>query len=120
MAVAPVRRREFLKLMGGVSLLRPRPAVWREARDVVRRGRLGDVVFCRVLQDTVADAVDALRFLFDGALPLSGGEPTLRYSAFVAAYEEAGSRGEYQIVLCGTEATLVVDRRGCRVYQPEA
>ena len=89
------------------------PATWRAARELVRGGNLGRVVFCRVSRSTVVEAVDSLRFLFDGATPLARSGPTLRYRDFIAAYE---SRGEHELVLCGTEATLVVDSDGYRRF----
>ena len=114
--MASVGRREFLKLAGAVWLLPGTPAAWWEARELVRRGRLGGVVFCRVSHGSVADAVDVLRFLFDGAMPLSGGGPTLRYRDFVASCEETRRGCEPRTVLCGSEATLVVKGRGYCVY----
>jgi hypothetical protein len=117
MALACLGRREFLQLAGGVWLLPVAPAAWWEARELVKRGLLGEVVFCRVSCGRMADAVDSLRFLFDGALPLEGSGPTLRYRDFVAGYEEMGSAGEPQTVVCGRKATLVVEGRGYRVYE---
>jgi hypothetical protein len=87
-------RRTFLKLAGGVCLAPGASAAWWEARDLVRGGSLGRVVFGRVSGNTVG----WLRFLCDGAMPVY----------------ERGGRDE--LVLCGTEATLVVDRHGCRRY----
>jgi hypothetical protein len=112
-------RREFLKLAGGAFLVGGACAPdlhWRAARDLVRHGNLGRVVFCRVSHRTVREAVESLRFLFDGATPISGSEPTLRYRDFVAAYEKANLSDHHQLVVCGTEATLVVDRRGYRRF----
>jgi len=91
----------------------------RRARDLVRRGGLGEVVFCRMLQDSVAEAAASLRFLFDGAAPVSvaaqeDGRGTLRYAGFVASCET--SKWD-EIVLCGTQATLVVNRGGLRLHR---
>jgi hypothetical protein len=86
-------RRTFLKMAGGVCLIPGASAAW-EARELIRRGGLGRVVFCRASLSTVG----WLRFLLDGAAPvcerIDGDE----------------------LVLCGTEATLVVDRRGHRMF----
>ena len=65
-----------------------------EARELIRAGRLGRVVFCRVSRNTVG----WVRFLLDGAMPIC-------------------ERHELdELVLCGTEATLVVDRYGHRRF----
>jgi len=94
MALASFGRREFLKLAGGVCLMPGAPAAWREARELVRGGNLGRVVFCRVSQSTVG----RLGFILDGAAP-------------VCEFRDGD-----ELVLCGTEATLVVDRRGYRRF----
>jgi hypothetical protein len=86
-------RRTFLKLAGALCLMPAPLAAW-EARDVVRRAGLGRVVFCRASRGTSG----WLRFLLDGATPIC----------------ERTERDE--LVLCGTEATLVVDRRGYRRF----
>ena len=86
-------RRTFLKLAGGVWLIPPAPAAW-EARELIRGGRLGRVVFCRAPRHHAG----WLRFLLDGATPVC----------------ERIEQDE--LVLCGTEATLVVDRHGYRRY----
>jgi hypothetical protein len=80
-------RRTFLKLAGGICL------AWR-ARIAIRRGSLGRVVFCRASQSTAA----WLPFVLDGAAPVC----------------ERIDRDE--LVLCGTEATLVLDRTGYRRF----
>jgi hypothetical protein len=82
-----------LKLAGGVWLVPGAAAVW-EARELIRRGGVGRVVFCRASGSTAG----WLRFLLDGAMPVC----------------ERIERDE--LVLCGTEATLVVDRRGYRRF----
>jgi hypothetical protein len=86
-------RRTFLKLAGGVWLV-PRVSPAWGARELIRSGGLGRVVFCRASRSTGA----WLQFLLDGAMPIC----------------ERIDRDE--LVLCGTEATLVVDRRGYRRF----
>jgi hypothetical protein len=86
-------RRTFLQLAGGVWMI-PGVSPAREARELIRRGDLGRVVFCRASRSRVS----WLRFLLDGAMPvcerIDGDE----------------------LVLCGTEATLVVNRYGYRRF----
>jgi hypothetical protein len=86
-------RRTFLKLAGGVWLI-PGASPVCEARALIRGGGLGRVVFCRASRSGMA----WLPFLLDGAMPVC---------------ERIGGD---ELVLCGTEATLVVDRRGCRRF----
>ena len=88
-----LERRAFLA-MAGALCLRPEGAAFREARELVRRGGLGRVVFCKASWNTAG----WLRFVLDGAPPVC----------------ERIERDE--LVLCGTEATLVVDRRGPRRF----
>ena len=80
-------RRTFLKLAGGILTL-------RTARRLVRTGGVGRVVFCRASRKTAA----WLPFVLDGAAPVC--ERIARH----------------ELVLCGTEATLVIDGRGCRRF----
>jgi predicted dehydrogenase len=87
-------RRTFLKLAGGACLIPGWPAAWWEARELVRGGSLGRVVFGRASWSTE----EWLPFLCGGATPI---------------WER--SAGD-EVVLCGTEATLVVDRRGYRRF----
>jgi len=92
-------RRTFLKLaglkmVGAVWMLPGASPVW-EAREVVRRGGVGRVVFCRASQRTVG----WLALVVDGPPPVC----------------ESIDRDE--LVLCGTEATLVVDRRSYRRFE---
>jgi len=81
-------RRTFLKLAGGVCLAA------RQARALIRGGGVGRVVFCRASRTTAP----WLHFVLDGVLPVC----------------ERIERDE--LVLCGTEATLVIDRAGCRRF----
>jgi len=114
-------RREFLKMAGGVVVPGRRKGGdldLRAARALIRRGSLGKVAFCRVLRGSVGETMEELRFLFDGAAPVSvdgqNGRATLRYARFVASYEESDRR---EIVLCGSEATMVVNRRGLSLHR---
>jgi len=86
-------RRSFLQL-AGVLALAPSASAAREARALIRRGGVGRVVFCRASPATT----DWLWFLLDGEPPVC----------------ERIDRDE--LVLCGTEATLVIDGRGCRKF----
>jgi hypothetical protein len=86
-------RRTFLKLAGS-AFLPGASAIWWEARELVRGGSLGRVVFCRVSPG----AMSWLRFVCDGAIPVC----------------ERSERDE--LVLCGSDATLVVDRNGSRRF----
>jgi hypothetical protein len=83
----PFLRRTFLTMAGGIWAL-------REARAMVRSGELGRVVFCRASRHTVG----WLPLLLDAAPPVC--EETERE----------------ELVLCGTEATLVIDRTGYRRF----
>ena len=86
-------RRTFLKLTGGLCLA-PGASAAREARRLIRGGSLGRVVFCRAPRNSVG----LVRFLLDGAMP------------------SCELCGRDELVLCGTEATLVVDRYGHRRF----
>jgi hypothetical protein len=85
-----IGRRAFLSQAGAVCVV---PALWA-AREMVQRGGLGRVVFCRASRMREG----WLRFLLDGNTPVC----------------ERVDRDE--LVLCGTEATLVIDRHGCRRF----
>jgi predicted dehydrogenase len=91
------------------------------ARDLVRSGALGRIVFCRAFQGNARDSLGALQFLLDAPSPVSvtqhgAGRVTLRYPGFIASYEIAPKRQEYGIVICGSRATLVVKSNGWRVF----
>jgi hypothetical protein len=93
---APFRRpnrRTFLQLAGGLWLL-PFGASACEARELIRGGSLGRVVFCRASQSTTG----WMQYLLDGERPVC--EPIDRD----------------ELILCGTEATLVIDRTGYRRF----
>jgi hypothetical protein len=86
-------RRTFLKLAGGVWAFPGPSAVWG-MRGLVRKGSLGRVVFCRASRNTAR----WLPWILDGPAPVC----------------EAIDRDE--LVLCGTEATLVLDASGYRRF----
>jgi len=86
-------RRTFLKLAGGVWLF-PRASAVSEMRDLVRGGGLGRVVFYRASRKTIG----WLPLVLDGPAPIC--EPIDRD----------------ELVLCGTEATLVLDGSGYRRF----
>jgi hypothetical protein len=86
-------RRTFLGLAGG-ALLPAFATGWSEVRDLVREGSLGRVVFCRV----PPAGAGWLRFLLGSAIPVC----------------ERNDRDE--LVLYGTEATLVVNAAGYRRF----
>jgi hypothetical protein len=91
------------------------------ARDLIRRGALGRIVFCRASQSGGANPLRALEFLLDAPSPVSrtehgAGRVTLRYPGFIASYEE--NRACSGIVICGARATLVVNSHGWRVVSP--
>jgi len=95
------------------------------ARDAVRGGALGRIVFCRAVQGDRRNAIGALQFLLDAPPPLSvtehgAGRATLRYPGFIASHEEDHRPREHGIVICGSHATLVVKPDGWRVFGPEA
>jgi hypothetical protein len=117
MAQTPLSRRAFLLTAGAAGIgmgLAP-------ARELVRGGALGPIVFCRVFQGDRRNSLGVLQFLLDAPPPLSvtehgAGRATLRYPGFIASYEKVRGRQEYGIVICGSRATLVVKSNGWRVF----
>jgi hypothetical protein len=96
-------RRGFLKLAGGV---------WLAPRRILA-GDVGRVVFCRVSASSLAEAIDWLRLVFSGATPEGVSGSTLRYRDFVADYRPGSER---ELVICGSESTLVLNREGSRRF----
>jgi predicted dehydrogenase len=95
------------------------------ARELVRSGALGRIVFCRAFQGDGRDSLGTLQFLLDAPPPVSvtehgAGRVTLRYPGFIASYEKDRGRLEYGIVICGSHATLAVKRDGWRMFGYEA
>jgi predicted dehydrogenase len=102
--------------------------IWRssrsvqEARRAVRRGDLGDIVFCRAFEGRGSACslhlIDLLQFIPGDDAPASVAVQgsrgnllaTFRYPRFVASYERRGN-GEPAIALHGATATLLVDPR---------
>jgi len=97
-----MRRRDFIEL--AAVLLAGRLPI--RADDGV-----GRVVYCRVSAASRQDAVRWLRREF-GEAPLAVDGNTLRFGEFVARYEGRGC----ELVICGSEATLVVDGSGRRRF----
>jgi hypothetical protein len=90
-------RRTFLKLAVAQALLPAAPRLLSahcDARALIRGGGVGRVVFCRASRTTAR----WLNFVLDGAAPVC---------------ERIDSE---ELVLCGTEATLVIDRAGYRRF----
>jgi hypothetical protein len=124
MAQQPLSRRAFL-LTAGAAGIGMAEAPLAPARELVRSGALGRIVFCRAFQGDGGDSLGALQFLVDAPRLVSvtehaAGRATLRYPGFVASYEKDRRRREYGIVICGSHATLVVKRDGWRVFRQEA
>jgi hypothetical protein len=91
------------------------------ARDLVRGGALGKIVFCRTLGNGEA-SLGALDFLLDPGEPVSvtdhgAGRRTLRYAGFLASHEFARQES---LVICGSRATLAVNPAGWRLFEAEA
>ena len=121
MAQTPLSRRAFLLTAGAAGIgmgLAP-------ARELVRGGALGPIVFCRVFQGDRRNSLGVLQFLLDAPPPVSvtphgAGRATLRYPGFIASFEKTRGIEEYGIVICGSHATLVVQRDGWRMFGEEA
>ena len=124
MAQQPLSRRAFLLTAGAVGIGMAKAGL-APARDLVRSGALGRIVFCRAFQGNARDSLGALQFLVDAPRLVSvtehaAGRATLRYPGFIASYEIDRRRREYGIVICGSHATLAVKRDGWRVFGQEA
>ena len=124
MAHTPLSRRAFLLTAGAARIGMPEAGL-APARELVRSGALGQIVFCRAFQGDGGDSLGALQFLLDAPSPVSvtehgAGLGTLRYPGFIASYEKDRGRREYGIVICGSHATLVVQPDGWRVFGREA
>src|ERR1019366_6135354 len=99
MAQQPLSRRAFL-LTAGAAGIGMTKASLAPARELVRSGALGRIVFCRAFQGDGGDSLGALQFLLDAPSPVSvtqhgAGRATLRYPGFIASYEIAPKRQEY-------------------------
>ena len=124
MPQTPLSRRAFL-LTAGAAGIGMAKASLAPARELVRSGALGRIVFCRAFQGDGRDSLGALQFLLDAPPPVSvtphgAGRATLRYPGFIASFEKTPGIEEYGIVICGSHATLVVKRDGWRVFRQEA
>ena len=116
-------RRAFLLTAGAAGIGVTKDSL-APARELVRSGALGRIVFCRALQGDGGDPLGALQFLLDAPPPVSvtehgAGRATLRYTGFVVSLEEARRGQEYGIAICGSHATLAVNRHGWRVFGQE-
>jgi hypothetical protein len=90
-------RRRFLETMGGAAwAARGAPAPLRKA---MRSGALGEVVLCRVTAESRWAAAALARFV-GGGVPL--------------AFERRAGAPEVRVY--GSDATLVADGRGYRIY----
>ncbi|MGA2194181.1 MAG: hypothetical protein ABSH40_02845 [Bryobacteraceae bacterium] len=123
MPQTPLSRRAFLLTAGAAGIGMAKTSL-SPARELVRSGALGRVVFCRAFQGNGRDSLDTLQFLLDAPPPVSvaqhgAGRATLRYPGFIASFERARRRREYGIVICGSHASLVIQRDGWRVLGPE-
>ena len=85
-------RREFLKVAGGASALGAGAA---HAGEIVRRGNIGRVAYCRVSHAGLLQA----------AATIAGDDCVMEV--------EPGPRG---VVVLGSLGTLVVTGGGCRVF----
>jgi hypothetical protein len=112
-----MERRAFLGLGLGSAVFARRSAQWQRAREIVARGDLGRVLFCRMVGGSRVRLVDAMEWVMDATTPLSvnaqgsaGGLRLVvfRYPGFVASWEP----GEDSVTFCGAQATLTV-RGGC-------
>ena len=124
MPQTPLSRRAFL-LTAGAAGIGMAKASLAPARELVRSGALGRIVFCRAFQGDGRDSLGALQFLLDAPPPVSvtphgAGRATLRYPGFIASFEKTRGIEEYGIVICGSHATLAVKRDGWRVFRREA
>ena len=116
-------RRAFFLTVGAAGIGVAKTSL-APARELVRSGALGRIVFCRALQGDGRDWRNTLQFLLDAPPPVSvtqhgAGRATLRYPGFIASFERARRRREYGIVICGSHASLVIQRDGWRVLGPE-
>jgi len=93
------RRGFFEKLGAAVWMADPAGAQANQARDLVRAGAIGRIVFCR------ASNPQWLRFAY----------AVCAEDALVTELNRADSGSDAAAVFIGTNATLVVDRKGCRL-----
>jgi hypothetical protein len=93
-----IHRRGFFGTLGAAVLVRA-PAGGNEARELLRNGALGRVVFCR--------ASDRRWLEFAHEILLQDG--------LIAELDPAEAGIHPAAVFLGTDATLVVDRKGCHL-----
>jgi hypothetical protein len=119
MAHVETDRRTFLSrgIAAVVPGLRATPAAeWQRARAIVRRGGLGQIAYCRMSGGNCYEMVDALQFVFDGALPVSVAAQkcsgalrmaTFHYAGFIASWEDHPG-GARAMSVHGADATLTL------------
>jgi predicted dehydrogenase len=91
--------------------------VFRGVRTIVKSGQLGEVGYCRIAN---LDSLDLVHFVFDDEAPLSarvqrapsGTLATYRYPRTVVSCEPGSVGTSFH----GSQATLLVDRNGCRIF----
>lgn len=112
--------RQHHRVVQAGTWLRSRTA-FREAREIVRSGGLGEVAFCRA-QGTgdSLHLVDLLQFLWDETAPISAGAQgsgiTFRYPGFIASYEATCGQDAWGISIHGTQATLSANLMGYSIF----
>jgi predicted dehydrogenase len=92
-------------------------AMFRRARAIVKSGQRGEVGYCRIAS---LDSLDLVHFVFDDEAPLSarvqrapsGTLATYRYPRAVVSCEPGSVGTSFH----GSQATLLVDRNGCRIF----
>jgi predicted dehydrogenase len=99
------------------ATVRRSAAEWQRAREVVRRGELGEISFCRMVGADRAHLVDAVQFVLGDAVPLSveaqGSGPdamrlaTFHYPTLIASWENIPAAAE-AVTFHGAHATLTV------------
>jgi hypothetical protein len=103
----------------------------RRSREIVKRGDLGDVKFCRgVFQGwrNALQMVDTVQFVLDEAMPISISRQaspaimlaTYRYPRFIASFESPTASlqpGYCSTSFHGDKASLTVNRDGLRVFR---
>jgi len=95
-------RREWLRAAALLCVCRPSaaPPVLRQARALVRAGRLGAIAFCRVAH---ADLLPAAAFVLEDTRVIADVDPAAEGLAFL-----------------GRHATLLLNSHECRLYRRDA
>lgn len=95
-----IHRRGLFKTLGAAAFL-PATALARtiQARDLMRTGALGRIIFCR------ASDPRWLQFVYS----------VCPENRILAELDRADTRADQGAVFLGTNATLVVNRKGCQI-----